>query len=364
MNTFSIKTVVVGSFLKIIATIFVVTIICTYVQNRFSALKIRFNQKQTRGEIIIKPLNNEIIQQHDGSAEITLLIKEEAVCTLDGRLVGQRERTVARIGKHLLRCTHETTLESIDFYVGDVFIVMGQSNSIGASKNISLSPVPVSETIWFDPYKRLFRAPGIDEENISRGIEIGGNMWISFMNKYKTLTSYPVGVVNLTRVATIDRYLQGELNPTAGDYYYNFIIDEIQKYDKPSGIILFHGESATKTLFEAQSYPGQLRKLIESVRNNLRYDLNFFIINIGRNITLDVPKEELDNWNVVRKGIYEVTSSVSGVYLVGDAASYSLNCEEISGDSDCLHLGQKGLNSLGESTAKNIFHIVYETKTE
>ena len=345
-----------GNIILIIFTVLLVADI--FYPATWTKLSLMKSTPLAKGDLIISPIENEIFQESGGQSQVQIITSSTAKCLVDGIKVDLDHKVTKGIGKHSLQCRSAGKEEVVPFYIGDVFILMGQSNAIGASKNTSLAPPSSPETVWYDPYKRVFRTPGTDDENVKKGIEIGGNAWTSFMNEYRLRSSKPVGIINLTRVSTIDRYFQGELFPTAGDWYYDFVVDEIQKYYQPRGIIWYHGESATIAKTDAEIYSYKLLLFIQSIRRNLRFEIPFFIINIGKNNDKSATLEVQTNWNTVKTGIRDISASMSGVYLVDDAARYTLNCEEISGDEDCIHLGQDGQNKLGVSVASKILNIV------
>jgi len=306
----------------------------------------------TTGNIILQPLEKQIFQQVDGSGTVKITLKTDALCSIDGKELEQLSDLEVGIGLHTLRCETDKELDERQFFVGDVFVVAGQSNALGASLNFELEPEATQFSVMYDPYQRQFRSPGMVLENKEKGIEIGGSAWPAFVNTYYRESGVPVGLINLTRVSPIGIYLAGKEHPKS-DFFYPFFISELQKFGPMKGVIWYHGESAEATPELAASYHQDLLKFIGYVRSDIQYDVPFYLVNIGRVKNESVSQERLDT---VRQAVDAVSTSSAQVSIVARAEAYSLNCEESMTSTDCVHLGQQGLNNLGNDVAKALLH--------
>lgn len=305
------------------------------------------------GNIILAPLEKQIFQHVDGTGTVKISLLTNARCFIDGNELDNVHSVTADVGMHTLRCQTKSEVDERQFFVGDVFVIAGQSNAVGASLNFELEPEASTFSVMYDPYQRQFRSPGMVLENKEKGIEIGGSAWPAFGNTYYQESGIPVGLINLTRVSPIGSYLAGKEHPKS-DFFYPFFIDEVQKLGPVKGVIWYHGESAEATPEFTARYQQDLTNFIGYVRSDLGYDLPFFLINIGR---MKHETASQDRLVKVRQAIDSVATSSSQVTVIARAESYSLNCEEVSTSTDCVHLGQNGLNNLGADLAKALVPV-------
>jgi hypothetical protein len=304
---------------------------------------------KSKTSLISSPRAEQIYQQQDGKAVIDIELVNAASCTLDGQALSELKNVEVQSGRHSLYCQTQSEEDQHDFLVGNIFAVLGQSNAVGAAVNKELEP-PASEfSVVYDPHQRIFRRPGFNKENHKNGTEIGGSLWPAFVNAFYEKTQVPVGLLSLTKVSPIDSYLAGKEYPKS-DFYYPFLIAELEKYNKIQGIIWYHGESATANQTAAEKYGDNLRKFIQYVRKDLGYEIPFYLINIK------AEKDNIENselTKIVQSAIENVASAEAQVSVVGQAEKYSQNCDEVE-STDCIHLGQKGLNQLGEDVANEL----------
>lgn len=300
------------------------------------------------GSLILVPRENQLFQRQGESALVDVVVKNNAECTLDDISLKTLVDVKIKTGRHSLECATDTEVDKAEFTVGDLFVVSGQSNAVGASLNPEKEPKPSEMSVFYDPFKRAFVKLGYNLENKLKGIEIGGSAWPSFANTYTEKTQVHVGIIGLTKVAPINTYFAGKEFPKS-DYFYSFFIDEIEKLGPVKGIIWYHGESAEATDELALSYKKDLQKFIAYVRQDLGYEVPFYLVNVGR--MKNVTPESEERLKIVRQAIEEIAVEEKNVFVIARAEKYTLNCEESETSKDCVHLGQEGQNQLGVDVA-------------
>jgi Carbohydrate esterase, sialic acid-specific acetylesterase len=308
-------------------------------------------------KLITLPSYRQIYQQINGQAEVRFEIANNVDCQLDSLKFSNQRYKYLSVGKHTLLCQSAKEYEEVPFYVGDVFIVSGQSNGLGWAVDPEKTPLPKGNTIWHDPIERYYRSLGVDIVKSQEKGQLRGSAWVSFANEYTSTKNMPVGFIDLIRITPIDSYIAGLETPRT-DFFYPIIINEIQKFGKISGFIWYHGESAIVDEEHAKSYEKKLSGLIENIRIDTGYhDLPFYLVNLARWHPEDENEHTQNNWEIVREGIKNTAEKLDNVYVVASADDLPLNCEAVETSKDCMHLSQEGLNELGLRLARNIIEI-------
>jgi lysophospholipase L1-like esterase len=261
--------------------------------------------------------------------------------------------------------------EATQVYVGDVWVMAGQSNMRGhgyykdpfTGRNLTPSPIAgvhlfdSSEnwTLAQDPTHTLWRSPRsvhriIPDPTVSnskvrpyRGASLG----LSFAAKYRELNNkVPVGLVASAHGGvTLEQWKRPtQLNSTTEDTtLYGAMMARIAKVEQISGVLWFQGESdATAGVATAATYQERFAEWIDVLRRDLkRPELPFAFVQLASH-RIDVP-ESMQAWMIVQDAQRKIMSG-SSPYTAGVAA---LDCRL----DDRVHVSAVGLQTIGKRLA-------------
>jgi sialate O-acetylesterase len=289
--------------------------------------------------------NHQVLQRgHDGKARVTL--SDGSVATLETG------------GPYEIDGAH-------DIYVGDLWILAGQSNMEGCGDLVDVeSPSAhvhlfgmdetwsvASEPLhWLsdsprDVHWQLWGQPGAPDEcpphdpNRLKGSGLG----LTFAKRRHEDTGVPIGLVVSAHGGTSMAQWSPDLKNLAGGSLYGATYERFKLVGgKVAGILWYQGESDTGPN-EAPLYREKMRRLVAAFRKDFdQPDLPFYYVQLGRLANVE-SAESNNGWNSVREDQRQLLTDVPGLGL---AAAIDLDLD------DGIHIGTTGLKRLGNRLAR------------
>lgn len=312
------------------------------------------------GAIIKSGLSDwQIVQQHDGKADISLegewswtsVVRDPRVFArvvdeatgftvvswtgLDTRPDGTFQGTLPSVpagGLYRIETTFMHAELEDDFWwggrgdmrhhigVGDVYLIAGQSNSAGYAKDAVVDPPALGV--------HLFRACGLwtlasHPFNDGTGSVFPQNLetrnpghspYLAFAKCVKQVAGYPIGLV----AGALGGSPLSAWNPDEdGALYRNLLaMAKAQGTGGVRGVLWYQGcADAHPSLCD--SYLERFSRFVESIRNDLgQPDLSFFTVQLNRWITREPTPEQDRAWGVVREAQRQAARRIPNVYVI------------------------------------------------
>lgn len=197
--------------------------------------------------------------------------------------------------------------------VGDLFIIAGQSNSSGYSRDFCPDAPHLCVHLFRNRSKWDLATHPMNESTDAEGLANeewgipGTSPYLSFGKEYYRETGRPVGLVQ----TSLGGSPMKRWNPTDGDLYAN-MIDKIRLTGgKYAGVLWYQGCSDTEGE-AAVNYYDHFKQMVESLRKELGYDIPFFTMQLNRQIN-GINDE---SWGMVREAQRKASEEINSVYLM------------------------------------------------
>lgn len=230
--------------------------------------------------------------------------------------------------------------------VGNVFVIAGQSNSAGYSRDFCPDPPSLDVHLYRNRGRWDLAAHPMNEStfagspaNEEMGIP-GPSPYLSFGKCYGKLTGMPVGLVQTALGGSpMSRWKPGE-----GDLYRNMTKRFRQTGGKYAGILWYQGCSDTEP-GAAEQYYAHFKEYVEAVRKELGYDIPVFTMQLNRQINgiHDAC------WGKVREAQRRAAEEIPHVHVI---STTNLNL------SDGIHNSAQANVVLGEKLANQCFGVL------
>lgn len=265
-----------------------------------------------------------------------------------------------------------TIEDKLDIYVGDVWVMAGQSNMRGHGfleepfKKKKETPTPLDLVHLFDSTetwrvasdpthclslsKRMVHHtlpdPTVRNPNICkyRGASLGPSFGLHY--------GIPVGLIASAHGGvTLNNWKRpSELTTdTRSTTLYGAMMDRIQKVGAIAGVLWYQGESDAEDISNAESYGDRFRQWLKMLRIDTRPDLPVILVQLGSH-RVDLPNI-INNWKIVQDQQRQLQDTYTA--CVG-----SIDC----GLDDRVHLSKDGLDVLGKRLARAA-NLVLKGKT-
>lgn len=250
----------------------------------------------------------EKISEYEGKFETTLYIPEGGLYRIDTSL--ETKSTLPNV-TWLYRGDSVLHLG-----VGDIFIIAGQSNSSGYSRDFCPDAPHLCVHLFRNRGKWDLATHPMNDSTDAEGVANeewgipGTSPYLSFGKEYYKATGRPVGFIQ----TSLGGSPMKRWNPDVGDLYAN-MIDKINLTGrKYAGVLWYQGCSDTEPE-SATVYFDRFKYMVESLRKELGYDIPFFTMQLNRQIN-GINDE---SWGMVREAQRKAAMEISGVYLMTTA---------------------------------------------
>lgn len=250
-------------------------------------------------------------------------------------------------------------------YVGDIWVLAGQSNMEGCADLIDVetpsplvhsfqsreewgiaeeplhwlsdSPRDVHFQLWGMPGKPAERPP--HDPNRTKGAGLG----LTFGKQVHEQTRVPIGLIPAAHGGTSMAQWDPALKELGGGSLYGATCERVKACGgKVAGILWYQGESDTGAA-EVPLYRAKMKTLVEAFRRDFdQPDLPFYYVQLGRFAVLDDPAT-VNGWNAVREDQRLFVNDLPNLDVV---AAIDLGLD------DGIHIGTDGLKRLGRRLAR------------
>ncbi len=260
-----------------------------------------------------------------------------------------------------------------DLYVGDLWVLAGQSNMEGVGNLVAVEG-PEDRVRSFDqtdkwvqavePLHRLVDATdrvhwrknkeGQPEKLTGQALEEyvtnrkkGAGMGLPFAKQILLRTGIPIGLVPCAHGGTSMDQWSPELKDKQGDSLYGATLRRVIAVGgRVKGILWYQGESDANPK-AAPEYSAKMEKLIAAFRQDFAQpELPFYYVQIGRHVNYTNGAE----WNMVQEAERKLESRIPHIGMV-PAADLSLD--------DGIHVSTPDLKRLARRMADMVTHDIY-----
>ena len=235
--------------------------------------------------------------------------------------------------------------------VGDLYVIVGQSNSAGYGKD----PVYDPPELGVHTYKHsekwgLETHPMNDSTNVMHEVNreamnSGHSPYLSFAKFIKRKTGYPIGLIQCALGGSpMERWNPKEI----GDLYQNMVERIKEQGGMVKGILWYQGCTDAKSGREMdykERFLGMVEKLRKDINNQ---NIPVFTYQLGR--YTEVSSEEMDPARSILREAQRQVTEVDGIYVIPTLDGML---------SDCIHNSASFNMVLGERMAKLVLNVNY-----
>ncbi len=230
--------------------------------------------------------------------------------------------------------------------VGDLFLIAGQSNSAGYSRDFCMDPPHLCVHLYRNRSKWDLACHPMNEStfagslaNEEMGIP-GVSPYLSFAKKYYSLTGRPVGLVQ----TALGGSPMSRWDPEKGDLFANMMEKIHQTHGNYAGMLWYQGCSDT---YPEQSavYLERFRSFVDALRRGLGYQIPIFTMQLNRQINGLYDEA----WGTVREAQRRAAEEIPGVYVLS-TTNLSL--------CDGIHNSAQANVALGERLARHCHYVL------
>ncbi len=230
--------------------------------------------------------------------------------------------------------------------VGNLFIIAGQSNSAGYSRDFCIDPPSMDVHLYRNRSKWDIASHPMNEStfagslaNEEMGVP-GVSPYLSFGKTYAKMTGMPVGLIQTSLGGSpMERW-----NPVDGDLYQNMMDKVEQTGGNYAGILWYQGCSDTNPE-PAAKYFEHFKAYVDAVREKLGYAIPVFTMQLNRQI--NGINDEC--WGMVRDAQARAAEEIPGVSVI-TTTNLSL--------CDGIHNTAQANVALGEKLAKQCAEVL------
>ena len=225
-------------------------------------------------------------------------------------------------------------------FVGDVFLIAGQSNAAGMARGIGREEPEIGISVM----------RGLREWDIASmpfGPDSRHNMFLAFAKKIKRSTGRPVGLIPAAvGGAPLSRWLKSE----RGDLYERAL--SVIGSRKIKAVLWYQGCTDAGDGESTEGYLRRFGKLVEDLRSDLDSPaLPIFTFQLNRHVTREREPEHDDNYDSIREAQRRAANDIPGVYV--------LPAIDATVMSDFIHNARASNLMLGERLALQMLNKVY-----
>lgn len=231
------------------------------------------------------------------------------------------------------------------FFVGDVYIIAGQSNAAGMGKGFQTEKTELGIQVLRNlEYWDIASSPFNDLDYAKQ------SMFMSFGKRIKTESGMPIGFIPAAiGGASVSRWISEE----NGDLYKKLMNTIIKHKIKARAVLWYQGCAEAGDAVKTEEYISRFERFVQNIRTDLDCpNMKIFTFQLNKMKSKN-PNEELDNgYSYVREAQRMAAKRISNVFVLPaiDAANMS----------DFIH-GSKSSNiMLGERLALQVLEKEYK----
>ena len=234
----------------------------------------------------------------------------------------------------------------LHFGVGNVFLIAGQSNAAGYSRDYAPDPPSMDVHLYRNRGRWDLACHPMNEStgagspaNEEMGVP-GVSPYLSFGKLFARTSGCPVGLVQAALGGSpISRW-----SPKDGDLYRNMLQKIRETHGQYAGILWYQG-CADCNPKDAPLYYSRFAEMVTALRKELNCQIPFFTFQLNRM----VGAAEDDCWGMVREAQRKAALEIPGVFVLP-----TTNCPL----SDSIHNSAAANLLLGEKLAKQCAHVL------
>lgn len=230
------------------------------------------------------------------------------------------------------------------FYVGDLWVLAGQSNMVGRAELVFLE-TNNSSTMVLRPDDAWDRASEPLHERRERyGLTIGAGLGLAFANELYGRTKVPIGLIPCAKGGTSLWEWDPALRDQGRESLYGNMLARVKLAGgKVAGMLWYQGESDARP-DRTGEYLGRLKKFVAAVRADFdQRELPVYFAQLSRNVAEENETRHGGTWNAIQEAHRVAAREIPHTGMV---AGVDLEL------MDPIHLDTESLKRLGRRFAK------------
>lgn len=295
----------------------------------------------------------------DVTLEALRFTKAENTYAFECRLMG-----IPVGGPFEISLTQEKTLTIKDVFVGDLFVLAGQSNMEGIGiLGDKLQPHPLTRAFYMDEHWDMADDPLHDLPSAAdpvhthihggpfepRNPRLGTGPGVAFGQTLSEALKVPIGLIPCAHGGTCMNQWSPDYPDHNGYGLYHMLIERIKKVGGSiKGLFWYQGCSDTDE-HAASTYYDKMVHFIDALRAHTVMHLPIVMVQIARMCSHDA---DATHWNAIQNEQLRLSQTVRHLALV---ASIDLEMD------DFIHISGTSQNRLGVRSAKAMSHLIQDT---
>ena len=251
------------------------------------------------------------------------------ICSYDGEM-GCFERVHGACRRH--------------FFVGDVYVIAGQSNAAGKAVGVLHEGVELGVMLLRDLCTWDIASAPFSDYDDSRY-----NMFLHFARILKKETGRPIGLIPAAMGgAPLSRFVTEE----NGDLYRK-MLSALKRHDvSPKAVLWYQGCSDVGNAKSVEHYLERFAKFVKNVRNDLQNDaLPIYTFQLNRQVIEGKNERNDRGFDLVREAQRQAAKRIPGVYVLPAIDGLSM--------SDFIHASRLSYTSYAERLALSVLANEY-----
>lgn len=234
------------------------------------------------------------------------------------------------------------------FFVGDVYIIAGQSNAAGMGRGFIEDSPEMGISVLRNLEKWDIASAPFNDFDYSKH-----NMFISFAKKIRRETACPVGLVPAAMGgAPLSRWLKEE----NGDLYNKMISSVKSNGVKAKAVLWYQGCADAGEGRETKEYLNRFASFVRHIRKDLKNEnLPVFTFQLNRQQTVNINESLGIRYDKIREAQRLAAKTLKNVYILP-----AIDCTIMS---DFIHSGKPSNMMLGQRLAMQVLQKLYHIGT-
>ncbi len=230
------------------------------------------------------------------------------------------------------------------FFVGDVYLIAGQSNAAGKAGGILHEGVELGVMLLRD-----LRTWDIASAPFSDYDDSRHNMFLHFAKILKKETGRPIGLIPAAMGgATLSRFVTEE----NGDLFQKMLSALKRQEISPKAVLWYQGCSDVAGVKSVEHYLERFAKFVQNVRKSLQNEhLPIYTFQLNRQILAEKDEKRDLGFDLIREAQRQAAKRISGVYVFPTIDGLSM--------SDFIHASRLSYVSFAERLALSVLANEY-----